>query len=226
MKKANLFALALSLLIISPGIIWAQRTEPQIFITWSTKVYVPSDFPGKAFPSAMSPIAASVFVVDNGKVADLSRQIIYWYLDDELISNSVGVQSVRFIAKDVIAGIQSLRVQFPNYKNDILIKTVEIPIVSPEAVIELPLKDNNFSSQRLDMKGKPFFFNVPIASRLTFLWSVNGQKASSTKNQDELNINFGSEPALGSIFNVDLIIRNVQNIQEFARKNLVLTFKK
>ena len=75
----------------------AQSATPQMVVTWQAYgSYVPPAYGGKALPNQESRLTASLELLSNGKLVDLSGQTIYWYLDDTLIDSGVGHQYIVF----------------------------------------------------------------------------------------------------------------------------------
>ena len=92
------FSMFLLLIFFSPALTHAQTaSSPQFLVTWKTSgSYIPSFYLGKALPTYGSQITASLELVSQGKILDLSNQTIYWYLEDNLVGGGVGVQQVTF----------------------------------------------------------------------------------------------------------------------------------
>jgi hypothetical protein len=204
----------------------AQANQPQFLISWKANTYAPPDFMGKVLPTANSLITTSFELVDGGKLADLSRQTIYWYLNDDLIENKTGVQQVTFPAPSIAGGNVNLRVELPNYRGNDLLKTIEIPIARPEAVIEAPLPNGLFSGDRIQLKARPYFFNVKNSLDLTFSWETNGETPQTSEEPEVLNVVLNKDASAGTPITIDLAIRNPVNIFESATKSINLTFVK
>lgn len=220
---ALLFVCTLGFFIVAE----AQQSEPQLMVTWSTPTYVPFWFHGKALPTANSSITASVELVDGGSIVDLSGQKIYWYVNDQFVNGGVGLQKVAFSAPSVANNIMDLRVEVPSYKSsqaNAVLKTVEIPVVRGEAVIEAPFPDSQFSSDSLDLNGWPFFFNTKDSSRLKFSWSANGESSQNLENPEALTVNINPDAASGSSLNVLLSISVPGSISDIATAVKNLTF--
>jgi len=203
----------------------AQQQAPELFITWKTETYAPPNFTGKVLPTAGSPITASFEVIDQGVPANLSRQTVYWYINSNFFKGGEGVQSVRFGAP-AGGGEIDLRVQLPNYKNNLLVKTVTIPVVEPEAVIESPFPGGKISSPSIRLKGVPYFFNTKTPADLAFSWQVNGQVPKGTENPDSLNVNLGPTTPQGFALGIGLLIQNPARAIEQASRALNLIFSK
>lgn len=197
----------------------------KIFLTWRTNTYVPSGFSGKAMPTANSQITASAELIDNGKTVDLSKQNVYWYQDNNFISGGYGLQTVTFRAPDVAGGTIDLRVEFPNYSRGAQLKTVVIPIVRPEAVIESPFPNGKFSSSPVQLLGQPYFFNADTISKLNFNWTVNGQTPSGAENPQSLNVKFNTMLP-DSALSVSLSVQNTDGRYqgEGASQNINLIY--
>lgn len=198
-----------------------QGAAPQMFVTWRTNTYIPHDYPGKALPGSISPLVVSFELLDGGRFANLSKQIIYWYVDNELRSNKPGVQSIRLRANDVRGGEQTVRIELPDYQNRTIIKTIEIPTVAPEAVIESAYADGFFSGLSLHFKAKPFFFNA-VPGLFTYSWSVNGEAPAGEENPDELSVSLSSDTPSDASLSVLLEIENSRNSRESAGTGITL----
>ena len=201
-------------------------STPKILLTWRTDTYVPPGFIGKIMPTANSPIAASAELIDGGKIVDLSKQNVYWYANNNFLAGGIGLQRITFQAPDAAGGVMDLRVEFPNYSKGSQLKTVSMPIVRPEAVIETLFPSGKFSSSPLQLSAQPYFFNATSPTRLNFNWSVNGQTPSGAENPQNLNIKFGPTTAPGSAFSVSLSIQNPDTRYQFesASKRVDLTY--
>jgi hypothetical protein len=219
------------ILVAAFSLVWlqhpnAQTSQPRFLITWKTNSFAPTGFNGKTLPTANSIITASLELIDGGKPADLSRQTIYWYLNDNLLENKNGVQRVSFLAPDVAGGTLDLRVQVPNYRGNTLLKTIEIPVARPEAVIEAPFPNGEFHNSPIHLMARPYFFNVGQSEDLTFSWKVNGDPPQNSEEPGGLNVVLNKDAPNGALVTVDLAIQNPVNIFEGALGSINLTFIK
>lgn len=184
-------------------------SEPQAFITWKAKTYVPAGFPGKILPGSNSPILASLEVVDGNRIADLSGQKIYWYLNDNLLSRGAGLASIALRTPSAIGGgAISLRVQIPEYPSGPIYKTVSIPIVPPSIVIQTPTIGGRFSGSGIIAQALPYYFSVQDASLLSFSWKVNGDPVKVSENPDQLQVNINDGAASGSKLTISVSASN------------------
>lgn len=234
-QKILILGGALSLLIFTgtnaqqAGLAPSRVEGPQLMITWQAKTYVPSWFSGKAFPTANSQVTAYVELIDGGKIINLSGQKIYWYVDNELIGAGVGLQKTTFTAPSVPDNIIDLRAEIPSYassQTNPVLKTVEIPVVNPEVVIESPYPDGQFFSNSIQLNGWPFFFNAQKSSNLNFSWSVNGESSANLENPEFLTLNLNLDAPSGSLININLTIGSPGSLYNTATKGINLTFIK
>jgi hypothetical protein len=202
----------------------AQVAEPNFMITWETNSLVPNGFVGKVLPTANSQIVASLEIIDAGKFVDLSRITVQWYVDDEFVAGGAGVKNVTFKAPSFPGRTVDLRVQIPNYKNNFIVKTIEIPIVRPESIIEAPYPGGRFTTLSIQVRAVPYFFNVSSPNFLSYLWNVNGETPANSENPDVLNINLNPDAPQGSQIGVSLEIRNPYTDFESANKSINLIF--
>ncbi|MBI4087658.1 MAG: hypothetical protein HY434_02400 [Candidatus Liptonbacteria bacterium] len=211
------------------GLVLSRVEGPRLMITWKTNTYVPSWFTGKALPTANSPITASVELIDNGTRVDLSGQQVYWYVNSEFTAGGVGLRKISFNAPSVAQNTIDLRVELPSYGSDQanpVLKTIEIPVVVPEAVIESPFPRGRFSSTSIGFKGWPFFFNVGKSSQLNFSWSVNGQSSQNLESPESLTVTLNSDAPSGSPVNVNFTAGIPGSITEVANAGVNLIFVK
>src|SRR3989344_9585493 len=227
--KKKLYTLLFLLLLGFAANSFAQTATPSVpklFLTWSSNTYVPPGFTGKIMPTANSEITASVELIDGGKVANLSKQNVYWYANNNFLSGGIGMQSVTFRAPDAAGGTIDLRAEVPNYSKGGQLKTISVPIVRPSVVIEPIFPSGRFSSSPLQLIGQPYFFNTTSPSRLNFAWSVNGQTPSGAENPQNLNIKFGPTMTPGSTLSVSLSVQNTDSRFRFetASKSMNFTY--
>ena len=201
------------------------QAEPQFLITWKTQTYTPAAFTGKVLAGASSPLTVAFEIIENGKLVDLSRQTIYWYLDNNFVRGGEGVQSLSIIAdKRAAGGSQALRIQLPSFRGNLLIKAVDVPIVRPEVVVEAPFPQGKISGAQVKLFGQPYFFNVKSLADLNFSWTAAGQSPANSNEPENLVINLGENIPSGTSFSVNLSIRNPNNIFEAAAKTINLVF--
>lgn len=179
-----IFPLILLALIWSVGA--EAQSRPQLIITWSSDSYVPPDFEGKPLPSPGSSIKANLVVIDSSLSADLSQQEIKWSVDGEVIRSGVGLQSLELRTPNIPGGFLKVRAQLQNFKGEFISKTIEIPIVRPEAIILTNFPGNEFSKNSLDFKARAFFFNIQNQDLLSFSWKVNRQDPNPSSEPDRL----------------------------------------
>ena len=225
----KLFVLFIIALVGLPAASFAQTTPaaaPQILLTWKSSSYAPADFGGKIMPTSNSLITASAELIDNGKIADVSKQNVYWYQDNNFIDGGIGKQRISFSAPGVFGGSISLRVEFPNYSKGGQLKTVDVRIVKPEAVIESSLPSGKFSSSPLKLTAIPYFFNTDSPAHLNFAWNINGQSPTGAENPQILNVKFGQDMQTQSTMAISLSVQNTDKRYEFeaASTNAILTY--
>ena len=205
---------------------FAAAAGPELLITWRAKSYVPPDYSGKILPTANSEMTASLEVINQGRVVDISGQTIYWYVNGNLISNGKGVQTVTFHTPNSLPNVATIKAELPFYSGGDLLSEVSIPVVPPEAVIEAAYPNSSFYGGTAEAKAFPYFFNVSTANDLIFSWSVNGQIPTSSENPSILSVNSDPNMPVGSTLLIALDIQNQTNPLEAASKIVSLIFSK
>lgn len=182
---------------------------PQFLVTWQAAgSYVPPGYPDKALPNQISQISASVELISNGHLADLSGQTIYWYENDILIGGGQGTQHIVFPPIGTAPNSITLKVELPSYNGAFLIHETQIPLVQPKAVIEAQHPEGQFSNNPLLLQATPYFFNTSDPSSLAYAWSVNGASPSTAENPTILQANISPSTPSGSAFTISLTITN------------------
>jgi hypothetical protein len=211
-KKVGIF----SLLVLGTAAITlffsmahAQSTAPQMVVTWKAYgSYIPPEYPDKALPNQESKISASLALIANGHLVDLSNQTIYWYLDDTLIESGVGDSVVIFSPFGTAPAFLDLEVELPNFNGALLTHNIQIPLINPKAVIEAPHPSGQLSGNPITIQGAPYFFYTSSADDLSYAWSVNGQTPAAAENPQTLQVSLGPSTPSGSSISIGLTITN------------------
>lgn len=204
----------------------AQTAQPQLLITWKAgDSYAPTSYVGKVLPNITSQITASVQAFSGGTPINLSGQTIYWYLDDNLLGGGVGAQQTTFQPYGTAPNTLTLRVEVPNYPGGLLIHEIDIPVVQPQAVIEAPYPQNQFSGTQVNLLAVPYFFATTSSDALAYSWSVNGQNTPGTENPNSLQVNMPASTDPGFSLGVLLTIQNPIDSSS-ATGQLNLTYEK
>lgn len=201
---------------------FSQEKKQEIIISWSAENFVPLNFLGKIIPSTGSKINIAVILIQNNKLIDLSKEKIYWYVNNELVSNEVGKTQMSFIAP--IGRVLEVKTEIPNLG---LIKTIEIPITKPRVVINAPFPKNEILNDYVEIPALVYFFN-PKNNDLDYLsvvWQINGRSAvPSFNDQFLLKTKINSENNMPIIIEVG--VQNNENQFEHALSKKELMFKK
>lgn len=186
----------------------AQQT-PDFMITWRANNYVPSNYEGKILPIPETPVSVALELINNGRVADISKNEIRWLINSELKSG-VGLKNIEFSA-DRLRDPQKIRVTVMNFNGSNLEKTIFVPVAEPEIVI----KGGPNIFQAL-----PYFFNVDNLKQLSFIWSANGLNAEGqADNPNILNLDISQLPA-NSAINLQVQIQNSLKPLEISSQNI------
>lgn len=188
--------LILSFLLVSSVL---AQTAPEFMITWKAVNYVPADYLGKTLPSASSFVEAGMDVLDKGKTVDLSKSIISWYANNNIVGFGVGLKTMKFN----VASAQSVvvRVVIADYNGAEISDSFLVPIQKNEMIISAKTPSNNVFRNRIKLsatshtiQARPFFFNVKDLSGLRFTWKINDKIAGGTvENPDFLTLDLKSE---------------------------------
>ncbi|MEK7481854.1 MAG: hypothetical protein AAB607_00600 [Patescibacteria group bacterium] len=204
------------------------QTPPQFMVSWQANSYAPSWYSGKILPTRGSLIKISFELVDNGKIADLSKKKVRWYVNDKLVQNEskgLGLKFYSFIADDYPGQETEIRITIVDYKDEILDKIVRIPIVFAEAAIDSPYPNAEINTGKNSFLVYPFFFNIRDLNNISFEWLVDNQPAESGENSQSLELNIESAAPSGFEIDIKATIRNLLDEMEFASENIKLVIK-
>ncbi len=224
MIKVGAILVGVAILILGASKIEAQETGAEMLLGWRAHSYTPNSFLGKALPTVGTLITAGFDLVERGKILNLKDQLVYWYWNDNPVGGGKGVQNVSL--RPTQEGLQVLTVKLPGFMGRSFTRNFEIPVVSPETIIEVAAKNGKFSSPNLRVYGQPYFFNASSFKNLVFLWEVNGQKPSKTEEVGFLDIKLDPGTPSGSQILIDLSIQNPKTFLEAASQKVSLIFSK
>ena len=203
------------------------QTKLEFFVSWQAQNYAPSWYQGKILPINGTPVNISFELIDNGKIADLSKTTVRWYVNDNLVlneNNGLGIKNLKINIPDYSGGQTEIRIAVIDYlKNGFMDKLIEIPVKGPEAIINAPYADGKIKTGSSVLNLFPFFFNIKDVSNLLVSWSVNGQKPiSADGNSYILNLNIGSETPKNTAINLSVAVKNILKELEFANQSVNL----
>ncbi len=206
------------------------QTSIQFLTSWQAQNYAPSWYRGKIFATRGVPVEINFELIDKGKIVDLSKTIVRWYVNDKLVANEdngLGLKILKIIVPDYAGRETNIRIAIIDYLGgDTLYKNIAIPIVAPEAVIDAPYADRKIGFGQSVFTATPFFFNVKSLDNLSIDWFTPEQNAGGQSgNSWSLNLNIEPATPSGSIINLSVTVRSVLTDLESAAKNIQLQIK-
>lgn len=208
----------------------AFAAEPQFLISWSAQNYVPSWYSGKILPSKGTPVFVSFELIDNGKIVNLSKEKIRWYLNDKMMLNEdsgLGVKSFYFINNNYYNQDIEIRISLPDYKNQPLNKIISIPVVSSDVAIDASYPNRQINTGKNEINAYPFFFNVSDIGGLSFDWEIDNGSAQEGENtsSQKLELNVDQKAPSGFSMDIKVTVKNLLDQLQFAVKNIRLTIR-
>ncbi len=202
----------------------------EFLVSWQADSYAPSWYQGKILPTKDTNINVRFDLINNGKIVDLSKNKIRWYVNDKLIINEnsgLGIKTFNTVISDYPGQETEIRISIFDYNGATLDKIIRIPIVNPEVVITTPYFGNFVSVGENLFRAIPFFFNINgDLQNLSVNWSVNNnQQEGYFINPWQLKLNVDSRTSAGTSLFVGIKIQNIINAIETASKNINLTVK-
>lgn len=189
----------------------------EIILTWKAGNYTPPTYKGKAIPSGRTGIIASMQLVDNGEIMDISDRNIIWYVNNDFYTSGMGLQTIQTGTPKFPGEIMFIRAEIQNYRNQNLLKTAEIKTIRPEVVIEAAYPNNTSFERILTAYANPYFFNIKKATDLVYKWTVNEQEAQSTENPQVLTIGLSEEAKNNLTLDIALSAANPADKTVFSK---------
>lgn len=223
MKKAIIFAAA-ALCVFSYSrfsAAQAAQSNTNTFITWHANTFYPSDFKGKALPVGGSTVSASVTLLKDGRMQDLSRKTITWYLNGDYYAEGKGLDEISFPIRGGLGSTYSARAVIQDENNSVDALAV-VPVFRPIVVIDAPYPAGEVpENSSVSVSAIPYFFSVSSIGSLSFLWNVNGVARPNESGQT-IVLNIGSIGS-GKPVSLQSIVTNTKSIAQSAAGEAVLT---
>lgn len=173
------------------------QTTPIFWITWSTGSYSAPGYEGKTLPTNGTNVSVAFELIQDGKVIPLGSQEVRWFLDEAPVQDGNGLKQYSFQSNSA-SGSRLVRIELPDFRDiGSLTKSIQIPAVSPEVVLDAPYVKNSVTSRELVIKALPYYFNVTRAGDLNWNWQVNNETPSGAA-QDPSIINILIPPEMPS----------------------------
>src|SRR3989344_3790882 len=169
------------------------------FISWQANSYTPYFYQGKVLPTNNSEVVASFELLsDSGKVNDISRKNIRWYLDNQLYQSVTGLKTISFTVGQFKRDDYQLKISVDGVDYPAI-----IPVASPEVVIDNPYFNNSVKPGINLFRSLYYFFNIKNVRELSHTWTANSIATQSrAENPDILELEIPNG-AIGSEINLN-----------------------
>ncbi|MEK7465561.1 MAG: hypothetical protein AAB631_02175 [Patescibacteria group bacterium] len=206
----------------------AQTPPPtQFFLTWRANNFYPSFFEGKVFPTAGTPITASLEALRGGKFLDLSRVTITWFINDKLMDRGDGKKEILFTPKSIAGETVTIKATARLMDQENIREiSLQVPVLSPQIVANIPLPLEIVASQsRFLLEAFPFFWNIKTLNDLYFTWTINGEQKKA-QGENTLSLGVGTPASeYDRTLQINLLAQNLSNPLEFAQERFQLTIQ-
>lgn len=206
------------------------QSAPIFLTSWKAQSYVPNWHQGKIFPAPGTPVEVSFELIDNGRIADLSKTRVRWYLNNDLArneENGLGIKSLNFIAPQFGGRDVEVRIAALNYGDGggQMDEIIRIPVAKPEVVIDSPYPDRLIGVGKSSFRAVPFFFGTKdvSADNFSFEWSIDGEKVEGFfENQADFILDVGLQTPSGAKLKLSVLAKNLLKKLEFASGDVQL----
>lgn len=165
--------------------------SPQFVVSWKPAVYAPVWYEGKLLPVVDSSVRVSFEAIDQndpyaGKVIDISKREVRWYVGGNLVRKGIGLQTLTIQNKDYSGSPISLKIAFDFSDNETGERYfaeyfTSIPVVERKLLLVRRAMSNVLApGAQATWYAVPLFFSsAPNASQIK--WTVNGKPVSSVE---------------------------------------------
>lgn len=207
------------------GKISSARAATDFMTSWQTKTYVPAWYEGKAFPAYQSFITVGFELIEDGKIVNLSKTPVRWYVDDQLFKNEdngLGIKKVTIYNQKYGGDVTSIKISIPNYKGGALEKVIDIPIKNQEVVVDAPFFDKKIPKGEDTIFAWPFFFNTVASNMMALQWNVGGETKQTSNIGEPLTVTVGRDIPTGTQYEIGAAVGNLRKNSESATKSVIL----
>ncbi len=188
----------------------------QVVITWQANNYFPAGFEGKSLPAPYAQVVASVELLEDNKLADLSQATVNWFVDDKFQKSGVGLKTFSFYTQQEDSGYVSVRAVIELQGGGGARGSLQIPIVAPTLVLSYAAPSNSVAANSsVTLAAIPFSFNVSSPSDLTFFWTINGAQSNVSGNTVKLQL--GAPTPLDRLLQISVSAQNNKNPLEIGK---------
>jgi hypothetical protein len=186
-------------------------------LTWKAGTYAPTGFTGKLLPSSESLVAVALSAFRNNRTIPLDKQLVRWYLNDQLISSGVGMTTFMTASPNLPGGDFSIKAELPNLPENSAVRSITIPNISPRIVLRPEAAISSLRKFPFLLRSEPYFFNITNPAELKFDWQVNGSPIMSNENPDWLRLSLPQgRTELPTVINISLRASRGDSILETA----------
>lgn len=205
----------------------AAQSELTFLTSWKAYNFIPPGFNGKAMPlSRGTTIDVAFEVLENGKIVDISRNTVKFFVNGRKRQEGNGLRRFRFITLDGKSA-QEIKIVVLNARGDVRFENrFTIPTVSPEVAIYPPRTQNIIEKGLNSFQAIPYFFNIARINDLNFIWTVNGVSPSeATAAPDRLELTVPQDYPSGASITLNVVGQNIVNPLETANQKVIFTVK-
>lgn len=207
-------------------VISSAHAEADFMVGWQTKTSAPAWFKGRGFPTYQSFITVGFELIENGKVVDLSKTAVRWYVDGKLLKNEsdgLGIRQVTVFNKKYGGEVVEMKIVIPDYRGRELLKLFAIPIKTPEVVVDIPYIGKKVARGENTLYAWPFFFGTTSVKKLNLQWTVDGNALQASSAADaQLLFSTGSESREGAKSTIEATVINPEKtIERIVKKVFV-----
>lgn len=168
-------------------------------------------------PNKNSSLSVAAALVDGGKMTDLSKYEVRWFLNNAKVAGGVGLTKTNFPLSLVSSRSRhELRAEIINYKRQKIAGSAAVPVASPQVIISAPLFNFKLANSSVVLTARPYFFSVSSLNELLFNWRAGREETSGRgANSLELSASGGES---GSALSVSVEVRNENEIASASAK--------
>lgn len=197
----------------------------EFMTSWQAKTYTPEWYGGRAFPTYQSFITVGFELIENGKIADLSKTAVRWYVDDAMLKNEgngLGIKKVAVYNQKYGGDVSSVKISIPSYKGGALEKTIDVPIKNSEVVIDIPFFGKRLPKGENLIFAWPFYFNTLSRDMIGLQWSAEGGASQLGRLGEAFRLNVEKDTPSGMKYTIKAVIGSLKRAEESAIQSEIM----
>ncbi len=186
---AKYLKILLLVLMITTANACTAKAATEFLTSWKANTFVNAAYTGKILPTRGSQVTLAFELLDNDKIADISKNEVAWFRGGSKFDSGLGKRKTT-LTLPTLNNNESVIVKIivRQNKGANIEKFVIIPIASPEVVINSPYPLNIISAGLSSFAPMFYFWNTDKTSNLLVSWTNGNEETQELAGNSVLQL--------------------------------------